>query len=236
MIRDFPEARRFLLKISGEYLKGDRTHGVCWRALERIVQHLSFLQQYQWVIVVGGGNFFRGREALSECSAGIADEMGMLSTQINALALLAVIEKHGLKGALFSAREGVGEIFHVIKAQRALNQRQIVLCAGGLGHGAMSTDSAAVVRGCELDCDVILKGTQVDGVYSCDPQQYPDAVRYDVLSHEQALTQKCGVMDLAALALAAQHNKPLVVFSIAQGLNTLFQDDARYSVIGSVLT
>lgn len=230
----FRSARRILFKISGQFLKGGGDQGLCWSTLDRLCQHLAQLKDYQWVLVVGGGNFFRGTEGRSYCGDAISDTMGMMATHLNALGLVAGLERSGMETVLFTARavEGMGRSFDAWEANKILNQGKVVLCSGGLGHGGMTTDTAAVVRACELSCDVILKGTQVAGVYAQDPLIFPDAFFYPHISYGDVLTQQLQVMDLAAIALALQCKKQMVVFSLSQGgILGLFENRMPYSLL-----
>jgi len=227
--------QRILLKISGEFLQGSKTHGLCWDTLDQMCRSLSELKQFQWVIVIGGGNFFRGQEGAAYCGQGTADTMGMLSTHLNGLALAAGLSRFGVPSCIMTARaiEGVGEPFSVIKAKDALNDGSVVICTGGLGHGAMTTDTAAVVRACELDCDWIIKGTSVKGVYDADPKTHPDALFYPRISYAQAIAKNLKVVDMTALTLAQCYAKPMIIFSLqdAAGLLGLITGNIQHSLI-----
>jgi uridylate kinase len=234
-IMGIQSGQRVLLKISGEFLQGQETHGICWKTLDHICHMLAELMAYQWVIMVGGGNFFRGHQGAAYCGQGVSDQMGMMSTHFNGIALAAGLSRAGVKVCLMTARnvDGVGEIFNVMGAQRALDDGLVVICTGGLGHGAMTTDTAAVVRACELDCHWILKGTSVKGVYDKDPKKYPDALFHSHICYDQAIGNNLAVADMAALTLAKAHNKTMVVFSLKNpmGLIGLMQGKMECSRI-----
>lgn len=227
--------QRIVLKLSGEFLQGKQTHGLCWNTLDRVCRMLVELPQYQWVVVMGGGNFFRGKQGAEYCGQGVADTMGMMATHFNGLALGAGLKALGACVSIMTARmvDGVGEPFHVMNANGLLNAGTILVCTGGLGHGAMTTDTTAVVRACELDAYCVIKGTSVNGVYSHDPKTHPDAVFYQRVSFDQAIIQRLGVVDMTALVLAKSHQKPVVVFSLnhEQGLRGVLEQSIPYSMI-----
>lgn len=170
-------------------------------------------------LVVGGGNLFRGA-ALQ--TAGLdrvtGDHMGMLATVMNALALRDALERSNIKSSVMSAipMSGVVDHYDRRKAIRALTRGEVVIFAAGTGNPFFTTDSAAVLRGIEVDADLVLKATKVDGVYSADPMRDPDAVKYDYLSYDEVLDKKLEVMDLTAICLCRDHNMPLRVFAMEQ--------------------
>lgn len=227
--------QRLLLKISGEFLQGNLTHGICWDTLDKLCQDLALLSDYQWVIMVGGGNFFRGQQGVTYCGQGLADTMGMISTHCNGLALFAGLSRAHKEVCLMTARgvDGVGESFSVIKAEKALLGGSILICTGGAGHGAMTTDTAAVIRACELNCPWILKGTSVKGVYDRDPKKDPLASFYPKISYEDALFKNLGIVDMTALTLAKTYAKNMVIFSLrdSAGLKGLMAQEMDFSLI-----
>lgn len=170
-------------------------------------------------LVVGGGNLFRGA-ALQ--TAGLdrvtGDHMGMLATVMNALALRDALERSNIKSSVMSAipMSGVVDHYDRRKAIRALSRGEVVIFAAGTGNPFFTTDSAACLRGIEVDADLVLKATKVDGVYSADPMLDPDAVKYDYLSYDEVLNKKLEVMDLTAICLCRDHNMPLRVFAMEQ--------------------
>ena len=211
--------RRVLLKISGEALMGDREYGLDPAAVERIAQEIVTVQAMgaQICLVIGGGNIFRG---LSGAAAGIeratADHIGMLATVINALAMQNALEKLGQPTRVQSAipMDTVCERFIRRRAIRHMEKGRVVVFAAGSGNPYFTTDTAAALRAVEMNCDALLKATQVDGVYSADPKTSPDAVRYDRLSYTEVLSRDLRVMDAAAIALARENKLPILVFSI----------------------
>jgi uridylate kinase len=231
----FKPGQRIVLKLSGEFLQGTHTHGLCWDTLDRVCRMVVDLPQYQWVVVVGGGNFFRGKQGAEYCGSGMADTMGMMATHLNGVALGAGLKALGASVSVMTARmvDGMGEPFHVMNADSLLNAGTIVVCTGGLGHGAMTTDTAAVVRACELDACCVIKGTSVNGVYSHDPKTHADAVFYPTISWDQAIVQRLGVVDMTALVLAKSYQKPVIVFSLnhEQGLRGVLEQSMPYSII-----
>jgi uridylate kinase len=218
---DIPRAplyKRALLKLSGEALLGGGAYGIDADAATRIARELLSASRSgtQMCVVVGGGNIFRG---LAGAAAGMdrvkADYIGMLATVMNAVALGNAVTQAGGEAAIHSAIpvEAVAEVFHRDRALNALRSGKIVIFAGGTGNPFFTTDTTAALRAAEMGCDVILKATQVDGVYSADPKRDPDAIRYDRLSYDEALARDLKVMDGAAFALARDARIPIVVFS-----------------------
>jgi uridylate kinase len=229
-----------LIKLSGEFLQGEGTGGVCWDTLGLLSRQIKGLAPRQIVLVLGGGNFFRGVQRYTSqgetlCSLATADTMGMLATLLNALAFSEALHKEGVPNRLFSAQPmaSIAEAYHPRQALRALQDGEVVLCAGGLGHGAMTTDTAAVVRACELECHMLLKGTSVQGVYSHDPKLHEEAVFYPTLSLQDALDRRLRIMDLTALTLALEHKKPILIFSLRppNALVHLVQGTHPYSLL-----
>ena len=214
-----PIYRRILLKLSGEALMGNGSTAIAPQILDRLAREIAEIYQLgvQVAIVIGGGNFFRGA-ALSV--AGISritgDYMGMLSTLMNALALRDGFERTGLPVRILSAipMSGIVDHFQRRKAIHHLQQGRVVIFAGGTGNPLVTTDSAASLRGIEIDADVVMKATNVDGVYSADPSKDPNATLYDHLDYQEALEKELAVMDLAAFCQCRDHKMPLRVFNI----------------------
>lgn len=210
--------RRILLKLSGEVL-GNRETGECidpdaLASMSRRVQRVSALG-VQVGIVLGGGNIFRGLKGASKgVDRTIGDNMGMLATIINALALQNALEQLGVETRVQTAVEmhKVAETFIQRKALRHLEKGRVVIFAGGTGNPYFSTDSAAALRASEIGAEVLLKATKVDGIYTADPKIDPTATRYDRLSYEEALNRRLKVMDSAAFALCMDNRIPIVVF------------------------
>lgn len=217
--RPQPLFRRILLKMSGEALMGDGKHPIDPRVLDRLARDILEVYQLgvQVAIVVGGGNFFRGA-TLSQ--AGISrmtgDYMGMLATIMNALALRDSFERASLPVRILSAipMTGIVDTFNRRKAIHHLQQGRVVIFSGGTGNPLVTTDSAASLRGIEIDADVVLKATNVDGVYSADPSKNPNATLYERLTFVEALEKELAVMDLAAFCQCRDHNMSLRVFNI----------------------
>ncbi len=168
-------------------------------------------------VVVGGGNFFRGIQGADKgIERARADSIGMLATVMNALALEYAIEKASQSARVLSAvpMPSLCEPYSRQAALHHLAKRRIIILAGGTGNPFFTTDTGAALRGCELSCDAILKATQVDGIYSADPKRDPNAVRYERLTHDEAISRNLAVMDTAAFALARENRIPIIVFSI----------------------
>ncbi|MGL5784478.1 MAG: UMP kinase [Alphaproteobacteria bacterium] len=226
---------RVLLKLSGEALAGGKASGLDEKTLQGLGGQIRFLQDkgLEVCLVVGGGNFFRGRTAEDSIRRTTADHMGMVATVLNGLALRDIFEAAGVCVTLMSALEipSVVEPVCIPKALRLLAQKQVVIFAGGTGNPYFTTDTGAALRAIETECDVLLKGTQVDGIYSADPQQEAAAVFYPSLSYQDILAQKLQVMDLTAITLAQENQLPLAVFSLQSehALQNLWEGKARFS-------
>lgn len=213
--------KRILLKLSGEALMGQLGFGIDPKVLDRMALEVGQLVGIgvQVGLVVGGGNLFRGA-ALQ--TAGLdrvtGDHMGMLATLMNALAMRDALERSNIKSSVMSAipMSGVVDHYDRRKAIRALSRGEVVIFAAGTGNPFFTTDSAACLRGIEVDADLVLKATKVDGVYSADPMIDPDAKKYDHLSYDEVLDKKLEVMDLTAICLCRDHDMPLRVFAMEQ--------------------
>ncbi|MET0380094.1 MAG: UMP kinase [Spongiibacteraceae bacterium] len=210
--------KRILLKLSGEALGRDGV-GIDPKILDRMALEIGQLVGIgvQVGLVVGGGNIFRGA-ALQ--AAGLdrvtGDHMGMLATVMNALAMRDALERSHIPSRVMSAipMSGIVDHYDRRKAVRALERGEVVIFAGGTGNPFFTTDSAACLRGIEVNAELVLKATKVDGIYSDDPKRNPDAVRYESITYDEALEQKLGVMDLTAICLCRDHNMPLRVFAM----------------------
>jgi len=198
---------------------GPKEFGLDTETVERIADEIAVVHKMgvEVCLVIGAGNIFRG---ISGAAAGIertsADYMGMLATVINAIAVQSVLEGKGVPTRVMSAipMATVCEPYIKRRADRHLDKGRVVIFAAGTGNPFFTTDTAAALRGVEMGCDALLKGTQVDGVYSADPKTTPDAERYDKLSYQDVLTRNLRVMDTSAIALARENDVPIVVFSI----------------------
>jgi uridylate kinase len=211
--------KRILLKLSGEALTGSERFGIDPKILDQMALEIGQLVGIgvQVGLVVGGGNLFRGA-ALH--AAGLdritGDHMGMLATVMNALALRDSLERSNIATQVMSSipMSGVVDHYDRRKAIRALSGGDVVIFAAGTGNPMFTTDSSACLRGIEIDADVVLKATKVDGVYSADPMKVSDAVRYDHLTYDEVLDRKLEVMDLTAICLVRDHNMPVRVFQM----------------------
>ncbi|MGQ0444293.1 MAG: UMP kinase [Beijerinckiaceae bacterium] len=215
----FQAWRRIVVKLSGEALMGARSYGLDQETLARIAADLkdAAARRVEVVVVVGGGNFFRGIEGADKgIERARADSIGMLATVMNALALEYAIEKQGQAARTLSAlpMPAVCEPYSRQAALHHLGKGRVVVLAGGTGNPFFTTDTGAALRGAELSCDLIMKATQVDGVYTADPKRDPSATRYDRLTHDEAIAQNLAVMDTAAFARARENGIPIIVFSI----------------------
>jgi uridylate kinase len=213
-----PRYQRVLLKLSGEALRGDQQFGVDPAVTTRIARDVGEIQDLgvQTAIVIGGGNIFRGLAAsVRGMDRATADYMGMLATVINALALQDVLESVGVPTRVQSAirMEGVAEPFIRRRCIRHLEKGRVVILAAGTGSPFVTTDTAAALRARELDADVVLKATRVDGIYADDPEKNPHAMRYSDISYQDVLRQNLGVMDAQAVHHCMEHNIPIVVFN-----------------------
>jgi len=212
--------KRILLKLSGEALMGDDDYGINPTVIERVVSEIAEVTRLdvEVAIVIGGGNIFRGMtsSASDKVDRTTADYMGMLATIMNALALHDAIRHSGLESRVQSALriDQVVEPYIRGKAMRYLKEGKVVIFAAGTGNPFFTTDTAAALRGLEMNVDIVLKGTKVDGVYSNDPKTDPDAKRYRNLSFDEAITKNLKVMDATALTLCRDQKLPLSVFSI----------------------
>jgi len=214
-----PRYRRVLLKISGEALLGEQEFGIHAQTVNRIAADVAEVREMgvEVCLVVGGGNIFRGISGAGwGIDRGTADHMGMLATVINALAMQSALERIGVPTRVQSAipMSAVCEPYIRRRAQRHMEKGRVVIFAAGTGNPFFTTDTAAALRASEMACDALLKGTQVDGVYSADPKKDPNAVRYERLDYMEVLTRQLGVMDASAIALSRENGIPILVFSI----------------------
>ena len=216
--------KRVLLKLSGQAFSGPQKLGIDTPTVKSIAQDIKEAREagIDIAIVIGAGNIMRG-EAASEQGAdrAQADYMGMLGTAINSLALQDALEKLGVDTRVQSAitMSAVAEPFIRRRALRHLEKGRVVILAAGTGNPYFTTDTAASLRALELKADAVLKATNVDGVYNCDPRKNPDAVRYEEVDYSEAINLNLGVMDLTAFALCMENNLPIVVFDITKSGN-----------------
>jgi len=211
--------KRILLKLSGEALMGDRQYGIDPKRLAEYALEIKKIVDngIEVAIVIGGGNIFRG---VAGASNGIdrvqADYMGMLATVINGLALQSALEDEEIKTRLLTAikMEQVAEPFIKRRAVRHLEKGRVVIFGGGTGNPYFTTDTAAVLRAIEINADVILKGTRVDGIYTSDPEKFEDATKFESITYKDVMNKGLKVMDMTAFALSQENNLPIVVFDM----------------------
>ena len=217
-----PKYKRVLLKLSGESLAGNETHGIDFETVLRICRPIKECVDMgvQIAIVVGGGNSWRGRSS-GQMDRTRADHMGMLATTINALGVADALEQLGLTVRVQTAisMQQIAEPYIRNRAVRHLEKGRVVVFGCGTGNPFFSTDTAASLRAAEIDADIILKATMVDGVYDSDPKKNPNAVKYDTLSFMDVLNQNLQVMDSTAATMCKDNNIPILVFSIDQPEN-----------------
>jgi uridylate kinase len=213
--------RRVLLKLSGEALMGRLSHGLCSETMAYVAKELHNITACgtQVGVVIGAGNIFRGLAGVSHgMHRPTADAMGMLATVINCLALADALSREQVDARVLSALPvgTVCEPYGVASALRHLDKGRVVICAAGTGNPYFTTDTAAVLRALELQAELVMKATRVDGVYDRDPEKFPDAVRFDHLTHDEVLARNLRVMDTTAIALAREAGLPLLVFNMTQ--------------------
>jgi uridylate kinase len=214
-----PPYKRILLKISGEILMGEQPFGIDPLACQQLIAPFKTLLSagIQVGVVIGGGNIFRG---LKLESMGIerspADQMGMLATLMNGIALQQALENAGCQTRVLTALDcpKVAESYTWKNALNYLHESKLVIFAGGTGNPYFTTDTAAAMRAGEINADILLKATKVDGIYNKDPVKYPEAVKYDTLSYSQVLAEKLEVMDATAVALCRSNRTPIFVFNM----------------------
>jgi len=214
-----PVYKRILLKLSGESLMGDKSFGLDPEVIEKYASEIKTIVDLgvQVAIVIGGGNIYRG---MNESETGIerahGDYMGMLATVINGMALQAMLEKLGVYTRLQSAikMEQIAEPYIRRRAIRHLEKNRVVIFGAGTGNPYFTTDTAGSLRAIEISASIILKGTRVNGIYTADPEKFPDATRYDQISFKECLDKNLRVMDMTAFTLCMENNLPILVFDI----------------------
>jgi uridylate kinase len=211
--------KRILLKLSGESLMGDKQYGIDELRLNEYAEQIREISNLgvQIGIVIGGGNIFRG---LSGASKGFdrvkGDQMGMLATVINSLALSSALTVKGIKTKVLTAirMEPIGEFYSKWKAIEEMEQGSVVILSAGTGNPFFTTDTGSSLRGIEIEADVMLKGTRVDGIYTADPEKDPTATKYDEITYDQIYVQGLKVMDLTATTMCKENNLPIIVFDM----------------------
>ena len=234
-----PIYKRVIVKLSGEALNGDKPFGIDQTTVERIAADLAATAKLgvELGVVIGGGNIFRGVEVSSRgVPRPVGDTMGMLATVMNCLVLEAAIERQGREARTLSAlaMTSVCETYNRKRAMKNLAKGRVVLLAAGTGNPFFTTDTTAVLRAAELECQAVLKATNVDGVYTADPKKDPKATRYERLGHQEAIEKDLRVMDGAAFALARENRTPIIVFSIAEknAIETVLRGKGRTTIVG----
>ncbi|MBO43960.1 MAG: UMP kinase [Rhodospirillaceae bacterium] len=229
---------RVLLKISGEALMADREFGLDQVTVERVSHEIKAVYDFgvQICLVIGGGNIFRGVSSAADgMERASADYMGMLATVMNALAVQSNLETLGVDTRVQSAipMDAVCEPYIRRRAVRHMEKGRVVIFAAGTGNPYFTTDTAAALRASEMECDILLKATKVDGVYSSDPITNPDAIRYDQLSYMDVLAQDLKVMDAAAISLARENGIPIIVFSLNEegGFANVIKGEGTFTTI-----
>ncbi len=211
--------KRVLLKLSGEALLGEQGHGIDGKVLEFYAEEIKRVHEAgaQLAIVIGGGNIFRGMKAATFGMDRVqGDYMGMLATMINSMALQDALERKGVQTRLQSAirMEQIAEPFIRRRAVRHLEKGRVVIFGAGTGNPYFTTDTAGSLRAIEIEADVILKGTRVDGVFDKDPEKNPDAVKFDTITGDEVLSRRLNVMDLTAFTLCRDNRTPVIVFNM----------------------
>lgn len=211
--------KRVLIKISGELIGNDaESSPFSLSSLQKLADDIRPLLQkgIQVAIVLGGGNILRGASVCKQIDRPRADQVGMLATVMNGLLLHAFFQKAGVASSVYSSTymPGICEQFSAEHARRDLESGHVVICTGGSGNPYFTTDTAAILRALELNCEAVLKATKVDGVYSGDPHTDANVKKYDAISYDEILTKKLRVMDLTAISMAAEHALKIIVFSL----------------------
>ena len=211
--------KRILLKLSGESLMGEKQYGIDEKRIAEYAPQIKEIADMgiEIGIVIGGGNIFRG---LSGTSKGVdrvkGDQMGMLATVINSLALSSALEKIGQKAQVFTAINmfPIGEYYSKWRAIEAMQNGTVAIISGGTGNPFFTTDTGSALRGIEIEAEVMLKGTRVDGIYTADPEKDPTAKKFDKISYDEIYTRGLKVMDLTATTLCKEHHLPIIVFDM----------------------
>lgn len=214
-----PVYKRVLLKLSGEALMAGRSHGIDPRRLNDYIEEIIEVSNagVQIGIVIGGGNIFRGISGVEEGFDRVkGDYMGMLATVINGLALQSAFESKKAKSRLLTAFriEPIADFYSKDKAVKALNRGEVVIFAGGTGNPFFTTDTASSLRAVEINADVMIKGTRVDGVYTSDPEKNPDAEKFDTLTFDEAIEKNLRILDQTAFAMCKENELPVIVFNM----------------------
>ena len=218
--------KRILLKLSGESLMGSQQSGIDKDRLQDYAEQISELVALgiEVGIVIGGGNIFRGLNGASKGFDRVkGDQMGMLATIINSLALSSALNATGIKTRVFTSirMEPIGEFYSKEKAVEALKKGEVVIISGGTGNPYFTTDTASALRGIEIEAEIMMKGTRVDGIYTADPEKFPDAVKFDSISFDDIYNRNLKIMDLTATTLCKENKLPVLVFNMDQKGNLM---------------
>lgn len=216
--------KRILLKVSGEALLGEQGHGIDGNVLEQYAEEIRAVNEkgIQIAVVIGGGNIFRGVKGATQGMDRVqADYMGMMATLINSMALQDALERKGIQTRLMTAirMEQIAEPYIRRRAIRHLEKGRVVIFGAGTGNPYFTTDTAASLRAIEIEADVILKGTRVDGIYDSDPEKNPNAVKYERIAGDEVLQKRLSVMDLTAFTLCRDNATPIIVFNMNKSGN-----------------
>lgn len=211
--------KRVLLKLSGESLMGEQHYGIDPKRLEEYASQIKAVADsgVQVAIVIGGGNIFRGMQGAAKGFDRVkGDQMGMLATVINSLALSSALEAVGQKAQVFTAiaMHPIGNHYSKWRAIEAMERGEIAILSGGTGNPFFTTDTGAALRGVEVEADVMLKGTRVDGIYTADPEKDPTATKFSEITYDEVYTRGLKVMDLTATALCKENHLPIIVFDM----------------------
>ncbi len=230
-----PKKQRILLKLSGEFLQGKQEHGLCPSVLSRIAKEIKDISaKYEICIVIGGGNFCRGASS-KKADRVLADYHGMEATLKNCKALKKELRKNKVSSFLFNAlaKNKLSEPNMKTKVLNKIAKGNVVLFGGGTGIPFFTTDTTAAVRACEMECDLVLKATNVDGVYSSDPDKNKKAKRFDKMTYHDVLSHELKVMDLSAITLLKENKTPLKVFSLEKkgNLKKVLNDKGLFTLV-----
>ena len=235
------KCKRILIKLSGESLMGEESYGIQLKVVQRLADDLHHLikSNLEICIVIGGGNIFRGLAASAKgMDRANADYMGMLATVMNSLALQNALEKLSLETRVMSAFpiQSICETYIRRRAIRHMQKGRLVICAAGTGNPYFSTDTAAALRAAELQCDVIYKATQVDGIYDKDPKKFKKAKKYNKISYSNYLLKNLKVMDSSAISIARENNIPIRIFSVLKRncFKNVYDNKIEYSEVSDV--
>lgn len=225
-MKDLPQYKRILLKLSGEALKGKQEFGISPAQISEIASEIAQVHKMgvEVAIVTGGGNFFRGARANNlGIDRSSADYMGMLATVINGIALQDALEKHGLVTRLISAIEikSVAEPFIIRRVMRHLQKERVVIFSAGTGNPFFSTDTAAALRAIEIKSEILLKATLVDGVFTDDPNKVKDAVKFEQIRYSEVLSRELKILDGTAVTLCKENSLPIKIFNIKKKGNLI---------------